>query len=133
MGETMTQRIFTALATTVVAAAIACGGGSSSTASTPTPTPTPKTVSLTESEFKIDPGTLSLKPGTYIFQLQNGGNFSHDLHIATSDGSEIAHSDLMAKAASTTFQVDLKKGTYTMWCAVDGHRQRGMQGTITVA
>lgn len=71
----MTQRIFTALATMVVAAAIACGGGSSSTASTPTPTPTPKTVSLTESEFKIDPGTLSLKPGTYIFQLQNGGNF----------------------------------------------------------
>lgn len=129
----MRQRIFTALATMVVAAAIACGGGSSSTASTPTPTPTPKTVSLTESEFKIDPGTLSLKPGTYIFQLQNGGNFSHDLHIATSDGSEIAHSDLMAKAASTTFQVDLKKGNYTMWCAVAGHRQRGMQGTITVA
>jgi plastocyanin len=129
----MTQRIFTAVATMAAAAAIACGGGSSSTASAPTPAPTPRTVALTESEFKIDPGTLSLKPGTYIFQLQNGGSFPHDLHIATSDGSEIAHSDLIARAASTNLQVDLKKGTYTMWCAVDGHRQRGMQGTITVA
>jgi len=129
----MTPRVFIALATMAAAAVIACGSGSSSAASTPTPVPTPQTASITETEFKIDPGTLTLKPGKYLFQLQNAGNFPHDLHIATSDGTEIAHSDQMAKGTSTSFQVDLKKGTYTMWCAVDGHRQRGMQGTITVA
>lgn len=129
----MTPRIFTTLAVVAATALVACGTGSSSAASSPTPAPTPRTASITETEFKIDPGTLTLKPGTYVFQLQNAGNFPHDLHIATADGTEIAHSDQVAKGASISFQVDLKKGTYTIWCGVDGHRQRGMQGTITVA
>jgi len=27
---------------------------------------------------------------------------------------------------------DLKPGTYTIWCPVDGHRAKGMQTTLTV-
>ena len=34
--------------------------------------------------------------------------------------------------ASGTVQVTLKAGTYTIWCAVDAHKARGMQGTLTV-
>jgi uncharacterized cupredoxin-like copper-binding protein len=75
---------------------------------------------------------MTLKPGPYVFQLQNTGKFPHDLHIAPQGGDEMAKSTVMTPAQATTLAVTLKKGTYTIWCAIDGHRQRGMEGTITV-
>ena len=112
----------------------ACGGGSSSgSAPASTPAPTPQTLTFRESEFKIDPSSLTLKPGTYVFQLQDAGNFPHDLHIAPKDGgAELASSPQMKAGETASFTVTLKAGEYVIWCAVDAHRTRGMEGTITV-
>jgi uncharacterized cupredoxin-like copper-binding protein len=129
----MIRRVLMAAVAAAALAAAACGGSNPSTASTPTPKPTPQTLTFTETEFKIDTASTSLKAGDYVFDVQNQGKFPHDLHIATSDGTELAHSDLLQPSASGTFQVTLKAGTYTIWCAVDGHRARGMQGTLTVS
>jgi uncharacterized cupredoxin-like copper-binding protein len=129
----MNRRLLVGILTTMALAAAACGGnGTGSATSTPTPAPTPKTVSFTETEFKIDTASTTLKAGSYIFMVQNSGKFPHDLHIATPDGSELAKTDLLQPSTSGTVQVTLKAGTYTIWCAVDGHRARGMQGTLTV-
>lgn len=119
----------------VVLVAFACGGGGGGgAASTPTPEPTPTTVNVTESEFKIDLGTTTtFKAGSFNFSLTNAGTFPHDLHIAkqgTTD--EIAKSTMMQKGGTTSFTTDLQKGTYTLWCGVGNHRQRGMETTITV-
>jgi uncharacterized cupredoxin-like copper-binding protein len=130
----MTRRVLMVTVAAAVLAVAACGGSNSgSTASTPTPKPTPQTLTFTETEFKIDTASTALKAGDYVFDVQNQGKFPHDLHIATSDGTELAHSDLLQPNASGTFQVTLKAGTYTIWCAVDGHRARGMQGTLNVS
>lgn len=100
------------------------GSGSSSGAAT--------TVNFTETEFKIDTASTTLKAGSYTFDVQNKGTFPHDLHIATPDGSEIGATAVIQPGASATMNVTLKAGTYTIWCAVDSHRARGMQGTLTV-
>jgi uncharacterized cupredoxin-like copper-binding protein len=128
----MTRRLILALTTTVLAT-LACGGGSNSgTGSAPTPAPTPQTVTFTETEFKIDPSTTTFKAGDYDFTAQNQGKFPHDLHIATPDGSELGKTDVLQPGGSGTFKVTLKSGTYTLWCAVQGHRARGMETKITV-
>ena len=36
------------------------------------------------------------------------------------------------QGATKTLSVKLKPGTYTFYCSVPGHRQGGMQGTLTV-
>lgn len=96
--------------------------------------PTPQAVSLTETEFSITPATLSLKPGAVVFHASNTGKFPHDLHITDADGNEVAATaKVLAAGDSADVQATLKAGTYTMYCAVDGHRARGMQGTITVS
>jgi uncharacterized cupredoxin-like copper-binding protein len=130
----MIRRLLVAALTTGAVAAAACGGGGSGTGSTSTPTaaPTAQTVTFTETEFKIDTASTTLKAGSYTFDVQNKGAFPHDLHIATPDGSEIGATSTIQAGGSATLQVTLKAGTYQMWCAVDSHRARGMQGTLTV-
>lgn len=129
------RRLLMAGLTTTALAVAACGGSSSSgsTGSTAsTPAPAAQTVTFTETEFKINTASTTLKAGSYTFEVQNKGQFTHDLHIATPDGSEIAKTDVLNPGASGTVQVTLKAGTYQIWCAVDSHRAQGMQGTLTV-
>jgi uncharacterized cupredoxin-like copper-binding protein len=130
-----TRSLFVAALTGAALLAISCGGGSSSSgsAAAPTPTPTPQTVTFKETEFKIDPSTTTFKKGDYVFVAENDGKFPHDLHIATPDGSEIGHSPQVPAGQTANFQVSPKSGTYTLWCAVPGHRARGMETTITVS
>lgn len=101
-------------------------GGSSSTSAG-------STVEFKETEYTLAPATLTLKPGTYTFHVQNVGQFPHDLHVAASaDGTEIGSSAVLTAGQSGSFTVTLKSGSYTLWCAVDAHRSLGMQGTVTV-
>ena len=133
----MIRRLLVAALASGAMAAAACGGssssGSSSGSSAPTAAPSAQTVTFTETEFKIDTASTNLKAGSYTFDVQNKGAFPHDLHIATPDGSEIGATSVIQPNASATLQVSLKAGTYTIWCAVDSHRARGMQGTLTVS
>lgn len=130
----MTRRLLMAALTSALAVMAACGGnnGNGGTASTPTPGQSASSVTFTETEFKIDTASTSLKAGDYTFKVDNKGQFPHDLHIATPDGSEIGKTDVLQAGQSGSLQVSLKAGTYQIWCAVDSHRARGMQGTLTV-
>ncbi|MCW3065735.1 MAG: hypothetical protein JWN32_2907 [Solirubrobacterales bacterium] len=51
--------------------------------------------------------------------------------IAGSDGAVVAKTaTITGKSANLT--ADLKPGTDAFYCSVPGHRQAGMQGTLTV-
>jgi plastocyanin len=125
---------------------VACGGttGGGGTSSTPTPAPTAsptpsvsaatgsQSVTITETEFKLDPATVTVKPGSLTVIAKNGGQFSHDLHIVDSSNKEVGATSVLAAGASGQFTATLTAGTYTMFCAIDSHRARGMEGKITV-
>jgi len=52
--------------------------------------------------------------------------------VAIAKGSqELAKSPLISQS-STSVSADLAPGKYVFYCTVPGHRQAGMQGTLTV-
>jgi plastocyanin len=59
-------------------------------------------------------------------------SLGHNFTLATSSGKVIAATPTII-GGTKSVTVTLKAGTYTYYCSVPGHRQAGMQGTLTVS
>jgi len=57
---------------------------------------------------------------------------STDHNIAIQGNGIDQKGNVVANGGTSKLSVDLKPGTYTFYCSVDGHRQAGMQGKLTV-
>jgi uncharacterized cupredoxin-like copper-binding protein len=88
-------------------------------------------VNVSETEFTISLPTMTFTPGEHTFKITNKGTITHALEI---DGPGVSDrkSDAVSPGASTSMTVTLQKGTYEVYCPVDGHRASGMQTMITV-
>ena len=118
------------------------GGNSSTTAADTSATTTTtgaaggaaSTVDITaaaDGSFAFDQTDLSTKAGTVTVNFNNPATLSHDVVIEDESGNEVGKTDLISqKSAETT--VELQPGSYTFFCDVPGHREGGMEGTLTV-
>lgn len=78
-------------------------------------------------EFMIMPEPIEAPAGSTL-EVENTGTVEHDLGVV--DGPETP-----AIAAGGTGELDisaLAPGTYTVICTIAGHREAGMEGTLTV-
>jgi plastocyanin len=73
---------------------------------------------------------LSSKPGKVTIDFNNPAPIQHDVAIAKGS-QQLAKSPLISQS-STSVSADLAPGKYVFYCTVPGHRQAGMQGTLTV-
>jgi plastocyanin len=74
---------------------------------------------------------LSAKTGQVTIDFSNPSPVQHDVAIA--QGSKIiAQSDLISGGSTSVSTSLVKPGKYLYYCTVPGHRQAGMQGTLTV-
>jgi plastocyanin len=132
------------LGAVIVVAALAggCGGSSNKNAASSAPTTTSaapstggsviKTVTVHEKEYKLTPNTISLsKPGTYVFKGVNDGTTTHALEVE-GNGVEEESSNISPGSSGTVKVMLTKKGTYEIYCPIDGHKGLGMKGTVTV-
>jgi hypothetical protein len=82
-------------------------------------------------EYSIHmPSTLPAGPVT--LRVSNAGKENHGL-VVERDGVQVKLPNELTRGDSSSVALDLKPGTYTVWCPVDGHRGKGMQTTFTVA
>lgn len=110
----------TALGVVAALAVGACGGGED--AGTPR---------LEATEFEFSPAEITVERGEHEFQIVNRGEVEHALEIHTPGGE--VETDRVAPGDSATVVADLSEaGTYELYCPVGDHRQRGMEGSVTV-
>ena len=128
-----------------------CGGSSSAAAPTTTPPATttvspPATTTATTPaasqtvDVTADPTgklefvqkALTAKAGAIDFKRTNASPVPHN--VAIEQGTTVlGTSTTIDSNASTDLTVTLKPGTYEFYCAVPGHKQAGMSGTLTVS
>ncbi|MGH2922527.1 MAG: plastocyanin/azurin family copper-binding protein [Solirubrobacterales bacterium] len=89
-------------------------------------------VEITTSEgISYDQNSAETAAGAVTVSYDNQADIPHDVTIEDESGTELGGTDLItASSAETT--VDLQPGTYTFYCSVPGHRDDGMEGTLTV-
>ena len=97
------------------------------------PAAEPATVKVMMSDYRFEPADIKLPAGEVRIQLTNVGQEPHDLSIADKSGIGIAKSDVLRSGSSGVLTVNLKAGTYVIYCGVAGHRERGMEGTLTAS
>ncbi|QBI20355.1 hypothetical protein ER308_12795 [Egibacter rhizosphaerae] len=72
----------------------------------------------------------SVSAGTVEFVMDNQGAAEHDMVIEELGDEEVVELTPGGETASGT--VELEPGEYTLYCSVPGHREAGMEATITV-
>ena len=112
----------TTAAATPATTAPSGGGGGGSTVDISTPS---------GSDLAFDQKDVSAKAGNVTIDFDNKQALSHDVAVEDSSGQELGKTDLVSSGTSTT-TVDLQPGTYTFFCTVPGHKEAGMEGTLTV-
>ncbi|MFN8112260.1 MAG: cupredoxin domain-containing protein [Solirubrobacterales bacterium] len=69
--------------------------------------------------------------GQSTIELDNPSTTGHNVEIEDSSGEDVAETDTITDGTTST-TADLQPGTYTFYCGVPGHREAGMEGTLTV-
>lgn len=83
------------------------------------------------SAIAYDKAELSSPPGKVTIDFTNPGAVEHDVAIETEGGEELAASEVITEG-ETSVSTELAPGTYTFFCTVPGHREAGMEGTLSV-
>jgi plastocyanin len=74
---------------------------------------------------------LSAKAGTVTITFTNSSPLEHNVTVA--EGTKVLGATPTFKGGSKTLTLTLKPGKYVFYCSVPGHRQAGMEGTLSVS
>jgi plastocyanin len=111
----------TAAATTTTETTPAGGGGAS----------TVDISAAANGSLAFDQTDVTAKAGAVTINFDNPASLTHDVKVEDSSGTELGGTDLVSQGDATA-TVDLQAGSYTFFCSVPGHREAGMEGTLTV-
>jgi plastocyanin len=81
--------------------------------------------------LKFTETQLTAKAGKDTLRFDNPAQIPHNVQIEGAGAKKIGGTKTLAHG-KTSVQLDLTPGTYTFYCSIPGHRQAGMQGTLTV-
>jgi uncharacterized cupredoxin-like copper-binding protein len=80
--------------------------------------------------LKFDKSSLTAKAGKVTIVMDNPSNLPHAVEIE-GNGVEV-EGETVEKGGVSKASADVKAGDYEFYCPVDGHKEAGMEGTLTV-
>jgi plastocyanin len=83
-----------------------------------------------DGSLKFDQGDVTAKAGKVTIEFSNPSSTPHAVDIEGNGVDEDTETVTGGDAPPVT--VDLKPGKYEYFCPVPGHREAGMEGTLTV-
>lgn len=146
------KKVVLAFALLLAAFALAaCGGGDDDTtaaeSSAPTEAPAEKpaeeaggTSEVAKAlKFEADPSgdlaftakTASWGPGEVTVEFNNPAPVPHNVAFEDENGEVVAGTEVITED-SETITAEFEPGTYMFICEVAGHREAGMEGTLTI-
>jgi uncharacterized cupredoxin-like copper-binding protein len=81
-------------------------------------------------QLKFNVSSLQASAGKVKIVMANPSQLSHS--VAIEGGGVNAAGEVVGPGGTSTVSATLKPGKYTFFCTVPGHREAGMQGTLTV-
>jgi len=117
------------------------GGGSSGVgtqekaAPVNSPPPAPAHVEVTaedKEDFRFVLSRSSVPAGKTILEFVNHGQDEHNLNAVESQGEVVGSLPNTPSNGHPSLTVDLKPGSYTLFCSLPGHAAKGMKATLTV-
>ena len=117
---------------------------SAAAATPPSQTPSTSTASATpgagqalsleanpKGQLMFNKTALSAKAGKVSIAYTNVSPLEHNLTVASASGAVLGATPTF-RGGTKTLTLNLEPGTYKFYCSVPGHREAGMEGTLTV-
>jgi plastocyanin len=127
-----------ALAISAALVLAACGGGDGESSrepqatqtADPTETPEADVVLVSTVSLDFEPAQVEAEAGTISVAMTNeAGPHTFTLKL---DGGRETVVQVFDPGETATGEIELEAGTYTFYCIIPGHREAGMEGTLTV-
>jgi plastocyanin len=83
-----------------------------------------------DGSLSFDPDGLEASAGEITLAYENPSTLPHNIALE-SEGETLETSDTITQD-TVELSADLAPGEYIFFCAVAGHREAGMEGTLTV-
>ncbi len=89
-------------------------------------------VQVTALEYSFTLSRTSVPAGKVIFEFVNNGQDEHNLTVLPGEGPQAgSFPDAQPKTVSD-MQLEVRKGSYTLFCSLPEHEQKGMKATLLV-
>jgi plastocyanin len=81
-------------------------------------------------ELRFDKRSLEARAGEVTVVMENPSSVPHNVSIEGRGVDE--EGDTVGEGGRSTVRAELRPGEYDFYCSVSGHREGGMEGTLTV-
>ena len=124
---------FLLVAATVTAAVLTAGGEEPAPEAAAPPKATGRSLALAADPggaLRFDKTSAAVLAGRVNVELTNDSTVEHNVTIAE-DARNVGATKTIT-GSTDSVQLELAAGDYVFYCSVPGHRQSGMEGTLTV-
>lgn len=94
--------------------------------------PAAHTVRLVAREFSFEPSEVTAPSGEVVFSVHNDGEIEHTFVLEDGARRRLAEISSIPVGKTRDRRVDLAPGSYTIFCAIPGHREAGMVARLRV-